>query len=313
MSTFDYFWKMLSLQEIIEQESFDNLELLASQVVEGFITGLHKSPYHGFSVEFVEHRMYNPGESKKHIDWKLYAKTDKLFVKKYEEETNLRCQILIDTSSSMYFPNNDINKLKFSILSAAAIIKLLKKQRDAFGISFFSEQIDWHSKSKLSISHQKMVFSELENLLYKKPKKNIPSTNTAIILHSLAEQLHQRSLVILFSDMFSQDNPDDLFSALQHFRFKKHELIVFHVTDLEKEKELEFNNRPHRFVDLETGEVIKINPAHIRENYKTEMQQFYDNLKLKCSQYKIDFIEVDINKPFAEVLTIFLTKRERLY
>jgi uncharacterized protein (DUF58 family) len=304
---------MLTLQEIISQESFSNLELLASQVVEGFITGLHKSPYHGFSVEFVEHRIYNVGESKKHVDWKLYAKTDKLFVKKYEEETNLRCQILIDTSSSMYFPNSKFNKLKFSIWSAAAIIHLLKKQRDASGISLFSDQIDWHTKSKQTISHQKMLFSELEKLLHQKIELKKASTNTAQILHHLAEQIHQRSLIILFSDMFSQDQPDELFSALQHFRFKKHELIVFHVTDPSKEKELEFNNRPHRFVDLETGEAIKINPSHIREHYKTQMQQYYENLKLKCSQYKIDFVEVDINKPFADVLTTFLIKRQRLY
>lgn len=304
---------MLTLQEIIEQESFDNLELLASQVVEGFITGLHKSPYHGFSVEFVEHRMYNVGESKKHIDWKLYAKTDKLFIKKYEEETNLRCHILIDTSSSMYFPNDDFNKLKFSVFSAAAIIRLLKKQRDASGISLFSNQIDRHTKSKLNISHQKMLFSELENLLHQKRKINKPSSNTADILHNLAEQIHQRSLVILFSDMFSQDEPEELFSALQHFRFKKHELIVFHVTDPQKEKELEFNNRPHRFVDLETGETVKLNPAHIRDDYQLQMSSFYKNLKLKCSQYRIDFVEVDINQPFAEVLTAFLIKRQRLY
>ncbi len=157
---------MLTLQEIVEQESFGNLEFLASQVVEGFITGLHKSPYHGFSVEFVEHRMYNEGESKKHVDWKLYAKTDKLFVKKFEDETNLRCQILIDTSSSMYFPNKDINKLKFSVLTAATIIQLLKRQRDASGISLFSDKIDWHAKPKLTLSHQKMIFSELDNLLH---------------------------------------------------------------------------------------------------------------------------------------------------
>lgn len=304
---------MLSLQEIIEQESFGNLELLASQVVEGFITGLHKSPYHGFSVEFVEHRMYNPGEPKKHVDWKLYAKTDKLFVKKYEDETNLRCQILIDTSSSMYFPNQDFNKLKFSVLSAAAIINLLKKQRDATGLSLFSNAIDLHTKSKLTLSHQKMIYAELDQLLNQEIKKDIASSNTAELLHQLAEQIHQRSLVVLFSDMFSQDDPEELFSALQHLRFKKHEVIMFHVTDPEKEKDLDFNNRPHRFVDLETGETIKINPSHIRSDYQSYMNEFYAALKIKCSQYKIDFVEVDINQPFAEVLSSFLIKRQRLY
>ena len=304
---------MLSLQEIVEQESLGNLELLASQVVEGFVTGLHKSPYHGFSVEFVEHRIYNQGESKKHVDWKLYAKTDKLFVKKYEEETNLRCQILIDTSSSMYFPNADFNKLKFSIISASAIIQLLKKQRDASGLSLFSEQIDLHTRSKLSLSHQKLLFSELDQLYVQDVKKNIPSNNTAQIIHDLAEQIHQRSLVILFSDMFSNDNPEELFSALQHLRYKKHDVIVFHVSDPNKEQDLDFNNKPHHFIDLETGESIKINPSNIREHFQSHMSLFYKELKLKCSQYKIDFIEADINQPFSEVLSNFLIKRQRLY
>lgn len=304
---------MLSLQEIIEQESFGNLELLASQVVEGFITGLHKSPYHGFSVEFVEHRMYNPGEPKKHVDWKLYAKTDKLYVKRFEDETNLRCQILIDTSSSMYFPDKNINKLKFSVLSAAAIISLLKKQRDGTGLSLFSNAIDLHTRSKLSLTHQKMLFAELDQLLNQEVQKDIASTSTADLLHQLAEQIHQRSLVVIFSDMFSQDDPEELFSALQHLRYKKHDVIMFHVTDPEKEKNLDFNNRPHRFVDLETGESIKINPSHIRSDYQAHMEDFYNALKIKCSQYKIDFVEVDIHQPFAEVLSNFLIKRQRLY
>lgn len=304
---------MLTLQEIIEQKSFGNLELLASQVVEGFITGLHKSPYHGFSVEFVEHRMYNNGESKKHIDWKLYAKTDKLFVKKYEEETNLRCQILIDTSSSMYFPNQDFNKLKFSVLSAASIISLLKKQRDGSGLSLFSDKIDLHTKSKLTLTHQKMLFEQLGSLLSQKIIKDIISTNTAAIIHDLAEQISQRSLVILFSDMFSQEAPEEVFSALQHLRFKKHEVIVFHVTDPDKEKDLSYSNKPHKFIDIETGELVKINPLHVRDDFKNEMDQFYKELKLRCSQYKIDFVEANINRPFDEILSAFLIKRQRLY
>jgi len=304
---------MLSLKDIVENESFGNLELLASQVVEGFITGMHKSPYHGFSVEFVEHKIYNEGESKKHIDWKLYAKTDKLFIKKFEEETNLRCQILIDTSSSMLFPNNDFNKLKFSIFSAAAIIRLLKKQRDASGLSLFSDKINLHTRSKLSISHQKLMYSELDQLLDSNIPRNIESTNTAEIIHQLAEQIHQRSLIVIFSDMFSKGNEEDLYSALQHLKYKKHDVIVFHVSDPVKEKELDFENKPHKFVDLETGEEVKVNPVHLKENFRKEMDAFYSNLKLKCSQLKIDFVEADINKPFANVLTSFMVKRKRLY
>jgi len=304
---------MLSLKEIVEQESYGNLELLASQVVEGFITGMHKSPYHGFSVEFVEHRVYNEGESKKHVDWKLFAKTDKLFVKKFEEETNLRCQIIIDTSSSMLFPNEKFNKLKFSLIAASAIIQLLKKQRDASGLSLFSDKLDVHTRSKLTISHQKLLYSELENVLNRTADKNIQSTNTAQIIHQIAEQIYQRSLVVLFSDMFSQDDSEELFSALQHLRYKKHDVILFHVTDPTKERDLNFENKPYRFIDLESAEEIKINPIHIKENFHKQMDDFYYNLKLKCSQYKIDFVEIDINLPFSELLTQFLIKRQRLY
>jgi len=304
---------MLNLQEIVASESFGNLELLASQVVEGFIIGLHKSPYHGFSVEFVEHRLYNAGESKKHIDWKLYAKTDKLFIKKFEEETNLRCQILIDISASMLFPKDEeINKLNFTIYAAAAITQLLKKQRDAVGLTFFSDKIDFHSEAKLSLSNHKRIFSELsklqENAIQEKKTKN-----TAEILHQLAEQIHQRSLIIIFSDMFTQDNIDEIFSALQHLRFKKHELILFHVSHIDKEQNFNFNNRPHRFIDLETNNSVKLNPNEIREYYKNKMTDFYTEIKQRCAQYKIDFIEADIEQNFSEILSAFLTKRQRLY
>ncbi len=304
---------MLTLQEIAEQHRFGRLELLATQVVEGFITGLHKSPYHGFSVEFVEHRMYNLGESKKHVDWKLYAKTDKLYVKKYEDETNLRCQLVIDVSSSMYFPEKQFNKLQFSIYSAAALMLLMKKQRDAAGLTLFSDTMDWHTTGKLTLSHQKRVFLELEKLLENPIKRDVPSSNTAGILHDLAERLKQKSLVVLFSDMFSQDDKESLFAALQHLRFKKHELIIFHVTDPSKEQQLSFTNRPHRFVDIETGLEVKLNPAHIQEAFRSEMDKFYQELKLKCNQYKIDFVEVDINQSFSDVLNSFLIKRQRLY
>jgi uncharacterized protein (DUF58 family) len=302
-----------TLQEISEQHRFGRLELLATQVVEGFITGLHRSPYHGFSVEFVEHRMYNAGESKKHVDWKLYAKTDKLYVKKYEDETNLRCQIVIDTSSSMYFPEKSFNKLQFSIFSAAAIMQLMKKQRDAVGLSLFSDQMDWQAKGKLTQAHQKRMFLELEQLLENEIKRNVVSSQTASILHDLAERLNQRTLIVLFSDMFSQDNEEDLFSALQHLRFKKHELIIFHVSDPQTEQHLDFSNRPHRFVDIETGQEVKLNPAHIQEEFQAKMSSFYQTLKLKCTQFKIDFVEADIRQPFGEILNAFLIKRQRLY
>ncbi len=304
---------MLNLQQIQEEYHFGQLELLSTQVVEGFVTGMHKSPFHGFSVEFVEHRMYNPGESKKHIDWKLYAKTDKLYVKKYEEETNLRCQILIDISSSMFFPEKQFNKLQFSIFSSAALMQLLNKQKDASGLTLFSDQIEFHAPAKLSLSHRKRMMQELETHLQTKTSRNKASSGTAEILHQIAERLNRRSLVILFSDMFSQDEPEKVFSALQHFRFKKHELIIFHVTEPHQEKDLSFPSKPYRFVDIETGEEAKLNPLELKTNFKNKMFKFYETLKLKCSQYQIDFVEVDIKQNFNEVLIAFLHKRKRLY
>ncbi len=304
---------MLNLQTIQEEYTFGRLELLATQVVEGFITGMHKSPFHGFSVEFVEHRMYNPGESKKHIDWKLYAKTDKLYVKKYEEETNLRCQLIIDTSSSMFYPEKQFNKLQFSIFAAASIMQLLHRQKDASGLSLFSDTLEFHQTAKLNSSHRKRMMLEMEKMLSISTMRNKASVGTADLLHDLAERLNRRSLVILFSDMFSQDEPDKVFAALQHLRFKKHELILFHVTEPNKERDFNFSAKPYRFIDIETGEEAKLNPINIKEDFSSQMDAFYEELKLKCSQYKIDFVEADINQDFNQVLTAFLLKRQRLY
>ncbi len=304
---------MLNLQTIQEEYSFGRLELLATQVVEGFITGMHKSPFHGFSVEFVEHRMYNPGESKKHIDWKLYAKTDKLYVKKYEEETNLRCQLIIDTSSSMFFPEKQFNKLQFTIFAAASIMQLLHRQKDASGLSLFSDILEFHQTAKLNSSHRKRMMLEMEKMLSISTMRNKASVGTADLLHDLAERLNRRSLVILFSDMFSQDEPEKVFSALQHLRFKKHELILFHVTEPNKERDFHFSAKPYRFIDIETGEEAKLNPINIKEDFASQMDAYYEELKLKCSQYKIDFVEADINQDFNQVLTAFLLKRQRLY
>lgn len=293
-------------------EQFKNLEFLAKGVVEGFITGLHKSPFHGFSVEFAEHRLYNTGESTRHIDWKLFARSEKLFIKRYEEETNLRCQILIDTSSSMLFPKNaTTNKLQFSVYAAAALCELLKQQRDAFGLTLFNEHIQTHLNAKGSPMHQKLVYNELENLL-ETASENIKSS-TAAALNQVAEIVHQRSLIFIFSDMFDNSSQnDELFSALQHLKYKKHEVVLFHVTDKSKEMEFEFENKPHHFIDLESGEEIKLNPSLIREQYMQSIHSFTEELKIKCGQYKIDFVEADINQGFDTVLYTYLVKRKLL-
>lgn len=291
-----------------------NLELLARQVVEGFITGLHKSPFHGFSVEFAEHRLYNTGDSVKNIDWKLFAKTDKLFSKRYEEETNLRCQFVIDTSSSMYFPDDNYNKLTFSVQSTAALMYLLKKQRDAFGLSLFTDQLSLNTAAKSTNTHQKYLFSQLEKVLQAQ-RMNI-QTNLAQALHQIAELIHKRSLVIVFSDMLQTVHNDDqiasLFSALQHLKFNKHEVVIFNVTDKSKEVDFNFANRPYQFIDMETGTVLKAHTSKVKNAYLEEMHSYRQMLTLKCAQYKIDMIDADINAGFDQILQGYLIKRQRM-
>jgi len=304
-------------------QKLSHLELLAKQVVEGFITGLHKSPFHGFSVEFAEHRIYNTGEPTRHIDWKLFARTDKLFVKRYEEETNLRCQIVIDDSSSMYFPavntlfqrgkQGDSNKLTFSIYCAASLIYLLKKQRDAVGLTIFSDKVELHTQAKSNYAHQKMLFAELEKLLTPVSEDAHKKTFTANALHVIAESIHKRSLVIIFSDMMeSGKKGEELFSALQHLRHNKHEVILFHVVDKSKELDFEFENRPYNFIDMETGERVKVHPSEIKETYVRSMAEYKKELMLHCAQYRIDFVEADIKEGFNQVLMPYLIKRSKM-
>jgi uncharacterized protein (DUF58 family) len=290
-------------------EPFKNLELIAKKVVEGFITGMHKSPFHGFSVEFAEHRIYNKGESTKHIDWKLFARTDKLFIKRYEEETNLRCQIVIDYSSSMLFPKDSENtKLKFSIYAAAALCELLKQQRDAFGLTIFQNKITQHLPAKGSTTQRKIIFDILEKLLEEKEMNKNTSAESA--LNEIAEIIHKRSLVIIFSDMFdNKSKHEELFSALQHLKFRKHEVILFHVTDKNKELDFEFENRPYHFIDMESGEELKLNPGQVKEQYIQSITKYKEELELKCGQYQIDFVEADIHEGFEKVLYAYIVKR----
>ncbi|MES2419594.1 MAG: DUF58 domain-containing protein [Bacteroidota bacterium] len=291
-----------------------NLELLAKQVVEGFITGLHKSPFHGFSVEFAEHRLYNNGDSIKNIDWKLFAKTDKLFSKRYEEETNLRCQFVVDTSSSMYFPDEHYNKLIFAVQSTAALIYLLKKQRDAFGLSLFTDQLNLNTPAKSTNAHQKYLFAQLEQVL-QSAKLNSP-TNLALALHQIAELIHKRSLVIIFSDMLQTAHEEDkilaLFSALQHLKFNKHEVVIFNVTEKSKEVNFDFSNKPYQFIDVETGAILKAHPAKVAAAYREQITAYRQKLTLKCAQYKIDLIDADINEGFDQLLQAYLIKRQKM-
>jgi uncharacterized protein (DUF58 family) len=297
---------------------FGNLELLARQVVEGFITGLHKSPFHGFSVEFAEHRIYNPGESTRHIDWKLYARTEKLFVKRYEEETNLRCQLVIDNSSSMYFPAYGQgaalpSKIGFAVESAAAISYFLHKQRDAVGLSVISDKTEIHTPARSSHVHHQALMGHLERLYQRSAHQLSKTTATAEQLHYLAEHIHKRSLVIIFSDMIDNSaDPSEIFAALQHLKHNKHEVILFHVYEKNKELELSYDSRPMKFIDMETGEEIKLNPSTLKDQYRERMKAYHEALRIKCMQYHIDFVPADINEGFEQVLLSFFHRRARM-
>jgi len=298
----------LDLQKIRE---FGNIELLARQLVEGFITGLHKSPYHGFSVEFAEHKPYNTGESTRNIDWKVYARTDKLFVKQYEEETNLRCNILIDNSSSMYYPSDNFGKITFSITAAATLAYLLQRQRDAIGVCTFSNKIELQTPIKSTSSHLNKIFLSLEKMLSVKhpPKK----TSIPEVLHQIAGTVHKRSLIIIFSDMFdNEENASEIFAALHHLKHNHHEVLLFHVTEKNTEFEFNFSDRPHEFIDMETRERIKISPPQIRDQYKQQIKNYIQELKMRCGQFKIDFIEADINYPVDKILQSYLIKRKKM-
>ena len=306
--------------ENIEQIKIaNNIEFFARQVVEGFITGKHKSPYHGFSVEFAEHKLYNNGESTRHIDWKLFARTDKLFVKRFEEETNLRCQIVIDTSSSMFYPNfsnvslENPNKIIFSVYASSVLMQLFKKQRDAVGLSTYSNEIENHIIAKTSSRHHQLIYNEFEKILSIDAKLSQRKSSTISSLHEIAERINQRSLVILFTDLISDNNLDDVFDAFRHLKHKRNEVILFHLADVSKEQKLEFENKPYNFIDVESGDNIKINPFHYKDNYFEKVDSYLNKLRLKCLQYKIDLIEVDINKGYDQIITSYLLKRQKIF
>ncbi len=305
----------MQLSEVKNSSGIKNLELLAKQVVEGFITGMHKSPFHGFSVEFAEHRLYNKGESTKHIDWKLFAKTDKLFVKRYEEETNLRAHIILDNSASMHYPKIDIqsisnfNKIGFSAIAAAALIEILKRQRDAFGLSIYSDGYEYYSPAKGSERHQRMLLDNIEKT-YSNPTSK--ATETYTILHEIAEKIHRRSLIFLFTDMFQVGkNEEELFEAIRHLKYNKHELVLFHTYDKKHEIDFNFDNKPKKFIDVETGEQINLYAEQVQKKYKNAVNKYFNDLKMKCMQYQIAYVPVDINRGFEQILISYLISRKR--
>lgn len=299
----------------VKASEIKNLSLLAKQVVEGFITGIHKSPFHGFSVEFSEHKLYNTGESTRHIDWKLFAKTEKLYTKKYEEETNLRCHIVIDNSASMHYPIvkkqtlNTLNKVGFSAIAAASLMEILKRQRDAVGLSIYADSYEYYAPEKGSERHRSMLLYQLEQLLV---SRSNAATDTYKYLHEIAEKLHRRSLIFVFTDMF-QPNKDNavLFEALKHLKFNKHEVVLLHTYDGKTEFNFNFDNSPKKFIDVETGEEVNINAENVQEKYTQLVGNYFKELKNKCLQYKIDYLPIDINSGYNTVLTSYLISRKK--
>lgn len=307
----------MSFFEDFDLRQLNHLDILAKQVVEGFIIGLHKSPFHGFSVEFAEHRLYNPGESTRNIDWKVFARTDRLYTKKYEEETNLRCQIVVDISSSMNFPEVNVgskaklNKLRFSAVAAAALMNLLQRQRDAFGLSMFDDELKVHTKAKSSTTHYRLLLTYLDQAMSDSSHQR--TTEASKALHQIADTIHKRSLVVVFTDMFDRKNDlDELFAAIQHLKYSKHEVILFQVYDKQLEVDFEFDNRPYHFVDIETNEEIKLQSNLVKEYYTDKVRALQEEIKQRCLQYRIDYQPLDIHEDLFKVLQAYLVKRSKM-
>ncbi len=286
--------------EVLSQLS--NISLVARLVVEGFITGLHKSPYHGFSVEFAEHRQYMPGDEIKRIDWKVYGKTDRFYVKEYEEETNLKCYILLDISGSMKYSSGGISKIEYGSYLAASLSYLMLKQRDATGLALYSDRIKKFIPPRSVWTYLNRILTELENVVCE------DETSTSVTFHELAERINRRGLIIIISDLI--DDMDEVLKALRHFRHRKHEVLVFHVLD---KKEINFDfPRSGIFRDIETGEEINTQPWHIREDYSKQVQQFIDFYRKNCRDNLIDYIPVNTSTPYDKVLMEYLVKRKML-
>ncbi|MBU3025875.1 DUF58 domain-containing protein [Zobellia galactanivorans] len=307
----------MNLQSELNNASlFQNLELLANQVVEGFISGIHKSPFHGFSAEFAEHKIYNVGESTKHIDWKLFAKTDKLYTKRFEEETNLRCHMILDSSASMYYPEvknlslGNLNKIGFGVLAIAALMNILKRQRDAVGLSVYSDSYNFYAPEKGSERHHQMLLAKLSEL--SQETKPAQQTETYTYLHQIAENIKRRSLIFLFTDMFQTASDDEkIFEALRHLKYNKHEVVLFHLLDRSTEYHFNFDNTPKRFLDVETGEYIDLYSSNIKEAYERSVTAYFEDLKQKCIQYKIKYVEVDVKGDFSKILNTYLVERHK--
>ena len=280
------------------------MEMRARMVVEGFIAGLHKSPYHGFSVEFAEHRQYMPGDNIRDIDWKVYAKSDRYHIKQYEEETNLKGYLLLDCSKSMAYQSQDrMSKIDYGGLLCGALSYLMLRQRDAVGLVTFDDKIRRYIPPRSKSGHIHVLLNELAA---QTPSDKTDISNT---LHEMAERIKRRGLVIIISDLL--DDASKIISGLKHFRYNNHEVIVFHVLD-PRERDFAFP-REAVFKDMETGEELTTLPYQIKSDYAKAVRNFSDEIALSCRQANIDYHPIDNAMPFDKALYAFLSKREKLY
>ncbi len=284
----------------------------ARLIVEGFITGLHKSPYHGFSVEFAEHRPYNPGDELRHVDWKVFAKTDRHYLKQYEEETNLRHYVVLDTSPSMRYKHaTGLTKLAYGSYLAAALHFLMVKQRDATGLIAFDDHVHTLMRPKSTQGFLRQLLVTLENLNTESHEKN--KTSAAAVLNEIAERISRRSLVVVITDLFENIGEHDaLLRALRHLRYRGHEILVFHVLESETERKFKFPDVPMVFRDMETGEELSLQPAQLKQNYEEAVRAFSERFRRQCLGYNIDFIELDTAEPYDTALLAYLNKRKKL-
>jgi uncharacterized protein (DUF58 family) len=279
-----------------------HMELVARQVVEGFLTGRHRSPYHGFSIEYLDHRAYAPGDDLRTIDWKILARTDKYHVKLFEDETNLRAHILLDCSKSMAFQSAQMSKLAYGSYLAAALAYLMLHQNDAVGLVLFDSEVRQYLPPKARPTQ----FRRILELLETPPSRE--DTDVGTVLHDVAERIHRRSLVIVISDLI--DDEARIASGLQHFRHNHHEVIVFHVMD---DAELTFPfDRLTRFKDMEGAGRLVANPKSLRGRYLARIQTFLDTLKTTCFERNISYNLANTQEPYDHFLAAYLEKRARL-
>tara|TARA_R110000868_G_scaffold235273_8_gene489132 strand:- start:37092 stop:38012 length:921 start_codon:yes stop_codon:yes gene_type:complete len=293
-----------------------SIELRAKKIVEGFISGLHRSPYHGFSVEFAEHRPYNPGDDFKHIDWKQYGKKERFYVKQYEEETNLRCYVLLDTSSSMHFKHfGEWSKLRYGAHFAASLMYLMHRQRDASGLIPFNTGIETIIPAKGTYAHLRQIYLELEKQLVREDnaEEEKRKTASAKVIHEVADRLNHRSLVVIITDLFENvEEHEAMISSLKHLRHRKHEVLLFNVLEKRSERELDFSENRFVFEDMESDAEIEVIPAQVREDYKAKVAEYTHRFKMACSEFEIDFEEIDTEGEFDQALLAYLNKRKKL-